>query len=79
MQVGNTKYCFEIKSEVATMASVVSALVLDTLIFVVTSAAFVRRSYGDNSIRKEFKAVLLGKRLPAFSRSILRGGQAYFL
>ena len=78
-QVGNTKYCYEVKSETAAMASAVSILVLDILIFVVTSAVFMNSSYGDVSIKKGYKAMLLGKHLPAFSRSILRGGQAYFL
>ena len=77
-QVGNTKYCYEVKSETAAMASAVSILVLDILIFVVTSAV-LKSSYGDVSIRKGYKAMLLGKHLPAFFRSILCSGQAYFL
>ncbi len=79
MQVGNTKYCYELKSETAAMASAVSTLVLDILIFVATSAVLMKSSYGNISLGKGYKSMLLGKHLPAFSRSILRGGQGYFL
>ncbi len=78
-RIHNTKYCIEIKSTSSSRIAAIIPVVHDTLVFVVTSWAFMRNSYLERNVQNGFAVMVLGKHLPAFSKSILRNGQAYFL
>ncbi len=78
-RIGKTNYCAEYKAKKSSVLAATIPLVHDTLIFLATSWAFMRYSYTDVGVKDGFKVVVLGKHLPAFSKSIMRDGQAYYL
>jgi hypothetical protein len=52
----------------------------DTLVFLATSWAFKWNSLAPSgNVKEGLNIMVLGKNLPAFSKSILRNGQAYYL
>jgi len=79
VRIRNSKYCIEIKSTLSSHIAAIIPVVHDTLVFVATSWAFMRNSYMERNVKNGFAVMVLGKHLPAFSKSILRNGQAYFL
>jgi hypothetical protein len=74
-------YCIEIKSDLTTSLVELSPFIHDTIIFLATSWAFVSNSsaYQDMNLKNGLRILLSGNPLPAFSRSILRDGQLYYL
>jgi len=79
MQIENTPYCVEIKFKPYAIIGAIIPVVHDTLIFVATAWAFVRNSYMETNLKNSYDVVVLGKNLPAFSKSLLRDGQLYIL
>ena len=79
IQIGPTKYCVEDKTTLALNLASICPFIHDGLIFVATSWAFMRGSYSNINVKNGFSMMVLGRHLPAFSKSILRDGQAYFL
>ena len=76
---GSPKDCVDSRTEVATVLSFLPVFVHDGLIFIATSWALMRVSYPDVNVKRGFGVMVFGRHLPAFSKSILRDGQAYYL
>jgi len=77
-----TGYCIEVKTTFTYSLIDLSPFVHDTVIFMATSWAFISNSsaYQDGMFLKNgFRVLLFGKFLPAFSKSVLRDGQLYYL
>jgi len=74
----NTNYCIEIKTPVSWALTRIPPFTHDTIVFAVTSFALMRSSYSDDN-KGKLRTMVLGKYLPAFSKSLLRDGQAYYL
>jgi len=77
LRIGKTNYCAESRAKKSSVLAAM-ALVYDTLIFMATSWALMR-SYTPVTSNRAFRNMVLGKHLFAFSKSILRDGQAYYL
>lgn len=77
--IKNTMYCLNTRSKLANSLTSSSVFIHDMLIFIATSWAFMRNSYSDVNVKNGIRVMVFGKDLPAFSRSILQDGQAYFL
>lgn len=75
----NAKLCIRIVSKSQLFVVITYQFVHDTLVFLATSWAFLPISYGDIDITNGLKVLVTGRYLPAFSRSILHNGQAYYL
>ena len=79
LRIGKTNYCAESRAKKSSVLAAM-ALVYDTLIFVATSWALMRTyTYTPVTSNRAFRNMVLGKHLFAFSKSILRDGQAYYL
>ncbi len=74
-----TKYCVQNEMKPYVKLSIILPPVNDTLVFFATSWAFFMNVYVETSIKNGFDVMVLGRHLPAFSRSILQNGQAYYL
>jgi hypothetical protein len=76
-----TNYCIETKTGFAYTVIDLSPLIHDTIIFLATSWAFIYHSsaYQDMTLKNGLRVLLFGKFLPAFSKTILRDGQLYYL
>jgi hypothetical protein len=79
LKIGTTKHCSDGKTELARLLASFSVVIHDSLIFLATSWALMRNSYSDISMKGSVRVMFLGRHLPAFSKSILRDGQAYYL
>ena len=77
--IGNTKYCLDSKTKTANAFALFTSFIHDSLIFVATSWALMKLSHSDVSLKNGIRVMVLGKHLPAFSKSILRNGQFYYL
>ncbi len=77
--IGNTNYCASGAGKPFTRVVTFVPFVHETLVFFATSWAFMRRSYVDVNVKNGVKVMILGRHLPAFSKSILHDGQAYYL
>ncbi len=76
--IANTGYCIEYKTPLAWEFARIVPFIHDTIVFMATSFALMRNSYSDDS-KGKLEAIVFGKYLPAFSKSLLRDGQAYYL
>ena len=72
-------YCLEVKSTSSSRIAAITPFVHDTLVYLATSWAFMRNSYMEPNVQNGVAVMVWGKHLPAFSRSMLRNGQAYYL
>jgi len=80
MQIKNTAYCVEIKSKPhAILLSAIGPGIHDILIFMATIWALMKNSYTETNMKNSFNVMVLGRHLPAFSKSLLHNGQLYFL
>ena len=79
IQIKNTPYCLEAKPQTQSILGVIGPIVHDTLIFIATAWAFMKNSYIKANVDNVLDVMVLGRHLPAFSRSLLRDGQLYFL
>ena len=79
MQIGKTPYCIEVARKKESILAAAAPFVHDTLIFGATTWVFMKNSYMEANLKNSFDTMVLGKHLPAFSRSLLRDGQLYFL
>src|SRR6266571_5538512 len=71
-QIGNTPYCLENKLQTQSILSAIGPIVHDTLIFMATAWAFMKNSYTETTMENSFDIMVLGRHLPAFSKSLLR-------
>jgi hypothetical protein len=74
-----TKLCVQNELKPYTKLGMILLPVNDTLIFFATSWAIFMNVYVETSIKNGFDVMVLGRHVPAFSRSILQNGQAYYL
>lgn len=79
VNIGTTKYCVFTRRKSSTSLAVFYPFVHETMVFIATSWALLRNSYIDINIKNGFKVVVMGNFLPAFSKSVLHDGQAYYL
>ena len=79
MKIGTTRYCHDGKGDLVNVLGSIIPLIHDTLIFIATAWGLMKHSYVNVGLKNNVKGVVLGRHLPAFSRSILRDGQAYYL
>ena len=78
--IGTTKYCLDGKTKLANALALFCPFIHDSLVFLATSWALMRCSYDNvNGITNDIRVMVLGRHLPAFSKSILRDGQFYYL
>jgi len=79
MKMGTSQYCSITRTQLVNALTSSSVFVYDSLIFIATSWAFMRNSHSDVSVKNGIRVMVFGRYLPAFSKSILRDGQAYYL
>lgn len=79
MKIGTTRYCYDAKTKLVDALGSFIPLIHDTLIFIATAWGLMKHSYTDPGLKNNIEGIVLGNHLPAFSRSILRDGQAYYL
>ena len=79
MNIGPTQYCINDKSESYVALAALMPLINDFLVFSATSYALMKNSYEDVTIKTGFRILIFGQHLPAFSRAVLKDGQAYYL
>jgi len=79
MQIKNTAYCVQLNFKPYAIIGAIAPAVHDALIFVATAWAFLRNSYMEPNLKNSYNVIVLGKHLPAFSKSLLRDGQLYIL
>jgi hypothetical protein len=79
VNIGVTKYCVFTRIKFVTPLAMFYPLFHETLVFIATAWAFQRNSYTDINFTNGFKVMLMGKFLPAFSKSLLHDGQAFYL
>ena len=77
--IGTTKYCLVLRTKMVNMLTSSSVFIHDLLIFIATSWGFMRNSYSDVNVENSIRVMIFGMELPAFSKSMLRNGQVYFL
>ena len=77
--LGTTHYCTNGSMDEYVVASGVIPLVNDTLIFVAMTWRLVRGSRRGSIRTGGLWSFIFGRHLPAFSRSLLQDGQAYYL
>jgi hypothetical protein len=77
--IGTTKYCIQTQLAKYIGINMILTLLNDTMVFFATSAALMKNAYKDVTFQNGFMVVLIGKDLPAFSKNLLRDGQAYYL
>ena len=78
-QIGKTPYCLEIKLDKQSILGAICPIVHDALIFMATAWAFMKNAYTETNMENSFDIMVLGRHIPAFSKSLLRDGQFYFL
>ena len=76
--IADTGYCIEVKTPLAWGFSRIAPFIHDTFVFMATSFALMKNSYSYDN-KSKLEAMVFGKYLPAFSKSLLRDGQAYYL
>ncbi|KAH7924531.1 hypothetical protein BV22DRAFT_1090750 [Leucogyrophana mollusca] len=77
--IGPTNYCIDDEIKLSAGAAAITPLIHDTLVFVAISWRLSMISYVEDNPKTRAKAFLYGKYLPAFSRTLLRDGQLYYL
>jgi hypothetical protein len=79
VHIGITKYCVFTRTKLSTSFVVFYPIFHETLVFLATAWALLGNSYIDVNFANGFKVVVMGKFLPAFSKSFLHDGQAFYL
>ena len=80
VHIGITNYCVGIKPKPHLISfAIFYPTIHETLVFLLTSWAFLRNSFTDINLSNGFRVMVMGKFLPAFSKSILHNGQGYYL
>ncbi|PPQ98316.1 hypothetical protein CVT26_013635 [Gymnopilus dilepis] len=77
--LGNTNYCINGRPPSYIFAVCTVHLVNDVLVFLATSWKLMQMTHTEQNVRNGVRVMLFGDYLPAFSRSILKDGQLYFL
>ncbi|KAF9043104.1 hypothetical protein BJ165DRAFT_1529223 [Panaeolus papilionaceus] len=77
--VTGTQYCTTGPYEDYVASATILPLVHDTLIFFAISWRLMINSHVDYTLHNRYRVMVFGDYLPAFSKSLLQGGQAYYL
>jgi hypothetical protein len=77
--IGTSQYCFTGPYENYVASATILPLVHDTLIFLAISWKLVANSHVEHTFHNGIRVMVFGDYLPAFSKSLLQGGQAYYL
>ena len=77
--IANSGYCYEAKTKLAEGLAQLPPFLHDSFVFFATSWALSKNSYSDGGAKGKLRTMFLGKYLPAFSKSFLHNGQAYYL
>ncbi|KAH9475853.1 hypothetical protein JR316_0011413 [Psilocybe cubensis] len=78
-QIGSTKSCVNEHFKEYVTGSAIAPLVNDTLVFLAISWRLMQNSLLGNDRKFCIRAMILGKRMPSFSRALLKDGQVYYL
>lgn len=78
-EVGSTGYCVNHKFESYATSSVIAPLVNDTLVFLAISWRLMRSTPLCDGRKFRIRDVIFGRRMPPFSRALLKDGQIYYL
>jgi len=79
ISIGTTKYCDHGLTGLANALSLFCPFIHDSFLFGATSLALVRNSHSGDTVKNGIRVMVFGRDLPAFSRAMLREGQAYYL
>ncbi|PPR04490.1 hypothetical protein CVT24_013099 [Panaeolus cyanescens] len=77
--IAGTQYCAAGPYEDYVASATILPLIHDTLIFLAISWRLIANSHVDHNFRNGYRVMVFGDYLPAFSKSLLQGGQAYYL
>ncbi|KAF8876781.1 hypothetical protein CPB84DRAFT_1795605, partial [Gymnopilus junonius] len=77
--IGTTSYCINTRLEPYVAASSIILTVNDTLVFCATTWRLMDNSYINPTMKNGPGIAIFGRHLPAFSRSLLKDGQVYYL
>jgi hypothetical protein len=77
--IGTTQRCINTKAEPFGSVPILLNSIMDTLIFIVISFRIVSYSLVGDTFSARMRSFLRGDGLPNLSRSILQGGQLYYL
>ncbi|KAF8199025.1 hypothetical protein BJ912DRAFT_845137, partial [Pholiota molesta] len=77
--IGPTNYCEDAFVPNYSYAAVIAPLVHDTLVFVAISWRLAENAHVNLGLKEGIKIAVFGKYLPAFTKSLLKNGQKYYL
>ena len=77
--IGPTKYCVDADVPNSSYAAIFAPLIHDTLVFVAISWRLTQNAHMELNFKEGFKIAAFGKYLPAFTQSLLKDGQRYYL
>ena len=71
--------CIDKRANPFIALTTITPLINDTLVFLAITWRLFRNSYARPTLKSGFRFLVFGDYLPAFSRALLRDGQAYYL
>jgi len=77
--IGDTDYCIIARIEHYVVAAAIVPAAYDTLAFLAMSWRLMQNSLIEPNLKDRVGIMLFGHHLPAFSRSLLQDGQAYYM
>jgi hypothetical protein len=77
--IGTTQRCITTKTEHFVVAPVLLHSIMDTLVFIAISFRIVSYSLVGDTFSARMRSFFRGSGLPSVSKSILQGGQLYYL
>ncbi|KAF8815908.1 hypothetical protein BYT27DRAFT_7186374 [Phlegmacium glaucopus] len=77
--IGPTKYCVNGNAKPHLGAAATISLINDTIVFLSITWRLWGNSYAGRTMKDGIRVLVFGEYLPAFSRSMLQDGQAYYL
>ncbi|KAF4609851.1 hypothetical protein D9613_010431 [Agrocybe pediades] len=77
--IGTTNYCINASLEGYVSAAAIIPLVNDTLVFIAISWRLLMNSHLEANLKDGVRTLVFGVHMPAFSKSLLQDGQAYYL
>lgn len=78
-EIGSTGYCVNTHFESYATSSVIAPLVNDTLVFLAISWRLMQVTLLRDGHKVHIQEIVLGRRMPPFSRALFNDGQMYYL
>jgi hypothetical protein len=79
-RIGSMRYCTtRIILQPFTVVCVIVSLVYDTLVLLALTVGFVMNTHRELTLKQGVRTMMYGDYLPAFSRTMLRDNQMYYL